>query len=69
MGQQLAREVPIEYEKACRTGFIHADLPPWECILSVFRVVCTVVTVSIVSSWYSRGGIGRLMLLFLHWLG
>lgn len=68
MGQQLAREVPIEYKKVCQAGFISRGLPPWECILSVFRVVSTLVTVSIVSRWYSRG-IGRLMLLFLHWLG
>ena len=58
-----------EYAKVCDAGFYVAGLQPWEHVLSVFRVICTLVTVSIVSSWFIRRGIGRLMLLFLHWLG
>eukprot|EP00904_Undaria_pinnatifida_P005762 jgi/Undpi1/2315/HiC_scaffold_13.g05698.m1 len=60
----------IEYEKICASGIYVAGLQqPWESILSVSRVVATIVTVSIISSWYSRRGIGRLILLFLHWIG
>lgn len=58
-----------EYSKVCHAGFFAAGLQPWEDVQSVFRVVCTLVTVSIFSSWFSRRGIGRLMLLFLHWVG
>ena len=59
----------IVYQKVCPTGLFLAGLQRWEDLLSVFRMVCALVTVSIISSWYSRGPIGRLRLLFLHWVG
>lgn len=62
-------EASVVYEKACIAGFLAVGLQPWERVQSVFRIVCTLITVSIVSAWVSRKGIGRLILLFLHWVG
>ena len=62
--------MPVEYEKVCPAGLFPLGLQhSSESVLSVFRVIATLVTVSIISSWYSREGVGSLMLLFLHWIG
>ena len=58
-----------EYEKVCPSSLFPVSLQRWEDLLSIFRVGCALITVSIISAWYSRGVIGRLRLLFLHWVG
>lgn len=56
--------------KVCESYFFPAGYQPGEQSLSLVRMVCTFVTVSIISSWYCRRHVnGRLTLFFFHWLG
>lgn len=55
-------------ELVCQSDFPVVGFVEGERATSVVRTVCTLITVSIISSWCSRRNIGRLLLFFSHWL-
>lgn len=55
-------------ELVCPSDFLVIGFQEGEKPTSVLRTVCTLITVSIISSWCSRRNIARLLLFFSHWL-
>lgn len=53
----------------CETGFVVAGIQNGEAECTPIRVFCTLVTISVVSGWFSRRqSIKKLLLFFSHWL-
>ena len=53
----------------CQTGFIAKGLKEGEAVCTPIRVICTLVTASVASAWFSRRrSIKMLLLFFSHWL-
>lgn len=59
---------PHNMEKVCVSDFLYLGFLDGERALSLVRLVCMVVSLSVVSSWYSRPKIGNMLLFFVHWL-
>ncbi|CAM9379659.1 unnamed protein product [Ectocarpus fasciculatus] len=56
--------------RTCGTGLSVEDLQEGEAVCTPIRVLCTLVTVSVISAWFSRRKCIRrkLLLFFSHWL-
>lgn len=58
-----------EYVQQCQSDFVVIGMQNGEAGGTVIRIITTMITVSIVSSWCNSKKIRRLLLFFLHWLG
>lgn len=56
------------YVQTCTTDFIVIGMQAGEAEATIARIVCTMVTVSLVSLWCNARKIKRLLLFFSHWL-
>lgn len=52
----------------CRSDFPVVGMVKGEAAGTIFRVACTLITVSLTSSWLDGRKIKRLLLFFSHWL-
>ncbi|CAM9225058.1 unnamed protein product [Ectocarpus sp. 8 AP-2014] len=69
LSTEQAADDTYAYTLKCETGFIVAGLQEGEAASAFVRVLCTLITVSVVSSWVTRRDcIYKLPLFFSHWL-
>lgn len=52
----------------CEGDFMVVGMKSGEVVGTIVRLVCTLVTVSITSSWFGGHKVKRLLLFFSHWL-
>lgn len=55
-------------EVACHADILSVGMQPMEPGTLLLRVVCTIVAASIISAWWDKRKVKRLLLFFAHWV-
>ncbi|CAM9325465.1 unnamed protein product [Pylaiella littoralis] len=63
------REALLEsFSVTCTSDFPSIGYQPGEKVVTLVRVVCTLISVSIISSWCNKQTVTRYLLFFAHWI-
>ncbi|CAM9897288.1 unnamed protein product [Scytosiphon promiscuus] len=65
---EVYQEYLDRFSFTCTSDFPSIGYQPGEKICTMVRVLCTLITVSIISSWCNKRIVERYLLFFTHWL-